>query len=320
MAISIDSTSDSPEAVTAALGDLAQGKTIEAKSEEKLAEASPKEGEPEVDPETEELTEADESSADEEEAETEELEAKKNETQEAKPKKKGGFQKRIDKLNTKLSAIEQEREYWKQEALKKPSEKTDTTTQAKPDLSKRPKTNDYASHDEYVEALTDWKLDQKLTAEKQRQAEDAIKNEAQSRIGKHSERVNVFKEAHDDFEDVIENVAKIPISLTVQEAIIESDLGPELMYELAKDPKEFKRICEMKPIQAAKEIGKLESRLSKPASETPEKKTTKAPPPVTPVRSRGTAIVKDIYRAEEMTQAEWNRMRDEQERSRSAGR
>lgn len=318
MTINLDSTSDSKEAVTAALGESVSAKTVEEKSEESVGETDPKEEEVKEPDESEE--ESAEDPADDEETDAEEKEAAtlEDETQKGKPKKKGGWRRQIEKREQTISTLEQEKEYWRQEALraqKNPAEQSENAI-AKPDLSKRPKADDFETNDAYVEALTDWKLETKLAADRQRQRDDAIKNEAQTRIGKHNERVNAFKESHDDFEDVLENVAKIPMSLSVQETIIESDLGPEVMYELAKNPKEFARICALKPLAAAKEIGKIETRLSKPASEIPpEKKTTKAPAPVTPVRTRGASVVKDLYKAESMTQREWNQLREEQIRS-----
>lgn len=321
MTISLSSTSDSPEAVNAALGDLAAAKPVEGTSETPPAEGAPDEGTPEEKPESEEPDNA-EPSEPENEAEPEEEEELEAAPPEAKSKKKGGFQKRIDKLNAKNVAMEQEKEYWRQEALKaRPAKETDQTAPAKPTETGRPKADDYGTHDEYVEALADYRVEQKLAALEKTRREDAIKNEAKTKAIAYNEKLNEFKKSHGDFDDVMESVETIPLSLTVHEAILESDLGPELSYELAKDPKEFARICAMKPVQAAKEIGKIEARLTKSSEAPPEKKNvTKAPPPVTPVRTRSTSPVKDVYKADLMTQAEWNRVRDEQERSRSARR
>jgi hypothetical protein len=64
-------------------------------------------------------------------AETEEVETESKDDAEEleasgddkdKPKKKGGFQRRIDKLNAAKADAQREAEYWKQEALKSVSQ------------------------------------------------------------------------------------------------------------------------------------------------------------------------------------------------------
>lgn len=321
MTISIQSTTDSKEAVTAALGDLAASKPVE----ETKSEAPANEDKSDVSDQPEKVdSESDDSQAepsDEEDTEAEELEAKsEDENQDSKPKKKGGFKKRIDRLNKRLSAIEQEKEYWRLEVLRTQQgtvQKNEATAQkATPETSNKPKVDDFSTHDEYVEALTDWKLDQKLASEKQRQREDALQTEAKTKLDKHSERVNRFAKAHVDWDEVIEGVANTQLSLTVQESIIDSEQGPELMYELAKNPKELARICSLSPIAAAREIGKIEARFSKPSEPSELKIKPKAPAPITPVRTRGASTVKSIY-DESLSQREYEKIRAEELKQRA---
>lgn len=258
-----------------------------------------------------------ETEVEETEKEAEEIEGEIEATStEQKPKKKGGFQKRIDKLNGKISAIEQEREYWRQEALRNQNvQKTDgKVIETQVDISKRPKADDFKTADEYTEALTDWKVDQKLKSEKQKIQQDVIKTEFQSKITKHQERVDKFKDSHDDFDDMIESVSNINLPMAVQESIIDSESGPELMYELARDPKELKRICSLSPLAAAREMGKLEVQLKKD-SKTPSKeiKTTKTPKPPTPVRTKGSTSTKSFRN--DMSLKEYDAWRNEQSKS-----
>jgi hypothetical protein len=309
MAINLDSTSDSKEAVAAALGDLADSKKP---VEEKPTEELPTD---EAEPVNDELAKVDDEVVEEdleEENEPEELEAKP-EDGEPKPKKKGGFQKRIDKLNTKISATEQEKEYWRNEALRAQQNATKPEpTLDKPDTSSRPKADTFTTHDEYVEALTDWKLDQKLLAIENKQKENAVKSEVQTKVTKYQERVTEFQKSHDDWQDAIDSVSDIPLSITVREAIFSSENGPDIAYALSKDPTELKRVCALSPVKAAMELGKLEARFSKTTSKPSDKKTTKAPAPVNPVRTRGAVSNKSLYDADKMSQSEWNRLRDEQ--------
>ena len=67
------------------------------------------------------------------------------------------------------------------------------------------------------------------------------------------------------------------------ETIQYSDLGPDLAYWLGSNPKEAERIARLSPILQAREIGKIEVRLS---DNPPVKKTTSAPTPISPVTAR----------------------------------
>lgn len=301
MSIVIESTSDSKEVVAAAMADLASTKPVEEKKDPAKEPALKASGEPEKEEEAKESEE----SADEPEEENEE------EVLEEKPKKKGGFQKRIDKLSKKVADTERDLEYWRQEALRGKSQPQPEVTKPQVDLSKRPKADDFKTADEYTEALIDWKADQKLAAKEQSDRQKAAQTEVQSKIQKHQERVKEFAKQTDDWEEMIESV-KVPLSLTVQEAIIDSEHGPEIMYELAKDTEELKRISSLSPIAAAKAIGRLEAQFLKKTSTKETKTTSSVPAPVKTVRSKG--VTTSGYR-EDMSQSEYNAWRNEQLKS-----
>lgn len=95
------------------------------------------------------------------------------------------------------------------------------------------------------------------------------------------ERAESFKAKATDFDDVI---AKFmdgggKFSDPVRELVTESDVGPQLAYHLAKHPSVANKINALPPLQAAKEIARLEDTLSKTST-----KATKAPAPLTPVK------------------------------------
>ncbi|MEQ1666497.1 MAG: hypothetical protein ABL927_14110, partial [Bdellovibrionales bacterium] len=265
--VTVSSTTDTKEAVDAAKAHLAPKVEVEEKKESKLENKSEENDVEEID--------VDDSN--------DEVSEKDSEIE--KPKKKGGFQRKIDKLNNQKAALEQEREYWRTEALKskapesKKESKEVESTEGKPDPDK------FDSHQEYVEALADWKVEQKLSARDAKQKEIETKSNHQKQIDSHTERVQSFVKDHDDFQELMESVDDVPMSLAVQEIILTSDNGPELMYELAKNKDEYKRICALSPMAAARELGKFEAKISK--SEVKEEvKITKAPKPITPVSSK----------------------------------
>lgn len=309
MTISIVSTTDSAEAVTAAMGNLAETKPAEEKKEV-LPEVEAKPDE------THESVEAEAKADDEAVEEKEETEESENdeELEESKPKKKGGFQKKLERAEKLRASLEQEKEYWRLEALRtKPEAKTDV----KPDLSSKPKAESFNSHDEYVEALTDWKLEQKLTERDRKQKESKVKDDVESKINQHRARVAEFSKAKDDWDEITEafNDTK-NLTLTVQEAIVNSENGPAMIYELGKDPKELKRICGLSPIQAAMALGKIEARVTKSDSPKKEKLTTKAPAPITPVRAKA-QVTQPGYR-DDMSLAEFEKWDRAQSKARRA--
>ena len=301
MPISVISNSDSKpsEAVDGNLADLASKK----ESEDEINESASSELDDESKDESETSESDDESSEEKSE-------------KEIKPKKQGGFQRRINKLNSKISAKDQEIEYWRQEALKsKSSPKPSTQDRNQKDISNsdRPIADNFESHDEYIDALTDWKLEKKLIDRDLKQKQEQIKSEVQKRTQSHIERVKTFVEKHDDFSDLMEEVDDIIVPVAVQEIIVESENGPLLMYELAKNRKEFERICSLSPLSAAKALGKFESGLdSSDDNKNKLNKISKAPHPPTPIRSKSANSVKKSIYDSELSQAEYEALRRRQ--------
>lgn len=244
----------------------------------------------------------------------EELEAKPN--QEQKPKKKGGFQKRIDKLNTRVSQAEQEREYWRQEALRAKETSKPVDTIQKPDLSTKPQKDKYATVEEYDDAMFDWKYEQRRIKERAEENKSKVLTEYQTKSLEHKARIEKLEADHDDWDDVKDNLKKAPVSVALEQLVLDAgELSAEIVYELAKNPKLLNDICKMPYGQAAKAIGKIEARLEK-AADSPVKKETKtaAPKPPTPVRTKGSAAPKG-YKST-MSQKEYESWRNEQLKSR----
>ena len=231
-----------------------------------------------------------------------------------KGKKKGGFQRRIGKLNAKISEREKELEYWKSQALKGSEEKSEPK-KIDVDNSNKPNPDDFDSHADYVEALTDWKVNQFDKQKQQKEERSRFESEQQKAIQAHVERVKSYAEKVADFEDVISEVDDIPVSAAVQELIISSENGAALMYELAKNRDFYSSLCKMSPIQAARELGKFEAKMSSSNSEEKlTKKITSAPKPLSSVGS-GKGVVNKS--PDEMNQKEYEKWRAEQIKKRA---
>jgi hypothetical protein len=138
-----------------------------------------------------------------------------------------------------------------------------------------PSIDNFESPDAYAEALA-LKKAEELLAQRDRQKEQAEIVEA------YSEREEKARDKYDDYEDVVYN-PKLRITDVMAETIQHSEIGPDLAYWLGSNPKEAERIARLSPIMQAREIGKVEAKLS---DNPPVKKTTSAPTPISPVTAR----------------------------------
>lgn len=193
------------------------------------------------------------------------------ETPPEKPlKKEGGVSKRIRELVS-------DRDHWRNMAMKSQGiEQEREVADGKPDVSK------YESYDKYLEDVSGWRVRQELKTEREKGEKESQKRASQEYLRQSKavfdERAEDFREAHDDFDEVA-FAEDLSVSTAMTEAILDSDLGPQILYHLGHNPKEAGRIARLSPYAAAREIGKLEAKLSTP---TP-KKPSKAPEPINPV-------------------------------------
>lgn len=270
----------------------------------------------------------------EETEESEEQESSENsetDSEKDKPKKKGGFQRRIDKLNSKVSESvrraeekEKEVEYWKKEALKTkdPEQSKAGKVETKVEPTGKPNPDDFDTHAEWAEALTDWKIEQRDKIKEAETQKSALKSEQDKVLSSHRDRVIAFKEKAKDWDEVMSDVSDVMVSPAVQEVFTTSDLGPELMYELAKNVKELDRICKLSPLAAARELGKLERKIElkltpQDSEKKPEPpKITKAPKPIEPVGSSKGPVAKSIDDPN-ISFSEYERIRREQKKRRA---
>lgn len=274
MSVKIDSTTDTAAQVQEASGAKAPEapKTVEPSKEVDPA-APPAKAEGETT---------------EESATAEEHEEEEVDTPEGQPKKKpGGFQKKIDKLTKRTTELAQEAEFWKQQAMKgqqapapKPAEPTVAPT---PVATGKPDPAKFDTHAEFVEALADWKVDQKLQAREQVEKTTRAKTEAEARNATWQEKLVRGREKYDDFDDAM--TANVPVSPPMAEVLMNSDVGADLAYYLGKNPAEAVRIAKLSPIAAARALGMIEARLETvPTAAAPASAAASAKPrPPTPV-------------------------------------
>jgi hypothetical protein len=149
----------------------------------------------------------------------------------------------------------------------------------------KPKLDDFESTEDWVEALADWKVEQKqkMTAQ---EAEAARQQEETNKIIKAFDRKTAkFEQTHPDFQDVMDDLKDYTIPGYIMEAVMTSDLGPDVAYFLGQNQEELENILDKSPAAAVRAIGRLEVKLEK-SSEPIEK--TKAPAPLKTLKGTGT--------------------------------
>lgn len=251
------------------------------------------------------------------ESETGETVSKEGENEDH-PKKKGGFQRRIDKLNSQKAQAQQEVEFWKQQALQAASAtKSQTPPKTEPtpifNQESKPKPEDFETHSEYVESLADWKMETKLKERDIKVQKEQFDREQNKAAQTYQEKVQSFSAKTPDFQEILADVDHIQLSPALRDIILSSENGPELTYLLAKNPAEFERIAKLTPLACAREVGKFEERTFTPKSVTTEgKKITHAPRPIEPVGTGGKGSVAKSIHDPGLSQREYETLRKEQ--------
>jgi len=205
-------------------------------------------------------------------------------------KKKGGFQRRIDKLSAEKRDLEA-----KLAALTagKPTEKAAEPSKAdagdgKPQLEK------FESYEDYVEALTEWKLERREAAKAEQAKAEAAKQQQAELAKSWQARQDAVRAKYDDYDEVVGQ--EISITRVMEQALLESDHGAELAYWLGSNPKEAERIAKLGPVAAIKALAKIEDSLSGGSAEPPAKpkpRASSAPEPISPLGARGSVATKD---------------------------
>lgn len=87
-----------------------------------------------------------------------------------------------------------------------------------------------------------------------------------------------------DYDEVV-GKSKAHVAQHVGDAVLESDIGPQLFHHFARNPEVLEKLNGMTEKQALKEIGKLEATLETQKQTAPAFKKSGAPDPIQPVSS-----------------------------------
>jgi hypothetical protein len=191
---------------------------------------------------------------------------------------------------------------------------------AKQEVQDAPREEDFADYSDYLKAVARYEVKQELAQEREQQRNQEAQRSQQSEQARKAELEEALMEKgvnkYPDFEEVAESTGELlrtkglKFSQAMLGALLEADNSQDIVYHLGKSPEEAERIARLPAYAQAKEIGKLEEKLSTP----PKKSISKAPEPITPV-STGKAS-NDSALTDDLPIDEWMARRNKQARGR----
>src|SRR5581483_8116055 len=137
--------------------------------------------------------------------------------------------------------------------------------------------NDYLA---FEAAMQDYRVRKAIREENQRVAKEQSDADAERatrvKLSAYNDRLETVKDRIPDFDDVMAEARGQQIRDDVLDQILDSAKGPLIAYHLAKNPGKVDALNRMSPLEAAKEIGRLEARIRGPQA----KKVTRAEAPL----------------------------------------
>lgn len=223
-----------------------------------------------------------------------------------KPRHKNGIQKRFSEITADRNEARRLAAESKAEAdtLRKRIETLENAGKPASGDSKsgKPSPDSFKDPFEYAEALSDWKVTQKLQERDEADRKKKADAEATIRAKEWERRVKEVSKDIEDYDEVMAE-ADTPLTHELAVAILESDIGPRIQYYLAKNPDELEELKGMSIGKMLRMFGKLEAKLDaedgkgkkeddpkpviKPA--IVKRTVTVAPEPITPIKTAGSS-------------------------------
>ena len=143
--------------------------------------------------------------------------------------------------------------------------------------------------------MSEWSAEQALLNRDKQEAERRANQDRQKMLNEWQSRLDAAKTELPDYEDMVAS-SDVQVSDAVRDAILESDVGPRILYHLAENPDVAEKLNAGSMISALRQIGKLEAQFEKKETPVAESKPSvarsKAPAPINPIK--GSSGVVDV--------------------------
>lgn len=197
---------------------------------------------------------------------------------------RGTARERIEELVAERNALKKFIDYresaWNQPAVAKVE--TPTVDASAPTLE-----SCQYDTDKWTKAMNAWTQTQIQTGVKQALSTERQTATAETQKAKFEERMEAFGKVTPDIKTVLGNPALPRLAPEAATLVVASDLGPQILYHLGKNPEKAARIARQSPIEQAAAVGRLEAELKLP--KIPQKQLSNAPSPPTPTKGAGSA-------------------------------
>lgn len=209
--------------------------------------------------------------------------------------------KQNPKLEKRFSELTKQREQARQEAadaraakealeirLREYEEKT-SPKQADP-IGQEPQPNQFSDAFEYAKALAEYSTEKALYERDQQEVQRKAEQERAKVVESWSQKLEAAKSKLPDFDEMVQS-ADVAVSDVIRDSILESDVGPELLYYLAENTDFAKKLSEMPATKALRELGRLEAKFEKtePVESKPAARKSNAPDPIKPLKATSAA-------------------------------
>ena len=252
------------------------------------------------------------------------VEETQSEPQEAEAEaKQEGERKQNPKLERRFSEITKQREEARKEAQREREARealeqrlAALESQRQPQkmaeaVDQEPQPSQFSDAFEYAKALAEYTADKRIADMKREEAAAKEAEERQKVIQTWAKKVESAKATLPDFDDIVAS-SDVVVNDDIRDAILESDVGPQILYHLAENDEVARKIAGLSPKAALREIGKLEARFeAKPEEKPAPVVKSKAPAPIQPIR--GGKNIPDVPRGSDGvfygTAAQWKELR-----------
>jgi len=143
--------------------------------------------------------------------------------------------------------------------------------------------------DKWTQAMNAWTKKQIQVGIKQALSTEKQTATAETQKAKFEERMEAFAKVTPDLKVVLGNPALPRLAPEAAALVVASDLGPQILHHLGKNPEKAARIARQSPIEQAAAVGRLEAELK--TTPKPQKQLSNAPSPPTPTKGAGGAPV-----------------------------
>ena len=229
-----------------------------------------------------------------------------------KPKQNPKLEKRFSELTRRAKQAEAEKQALEARLQELEAKVTPPAPTEKDILGEKPQASQFQDAFEYAEALAEWSAEQAVTRARQEEADRKAQEERNKVIQTWQQRLDTVKAEYPDYDEMVAS-SEVVVPDEVRDAILESEVGPRILYELAQNDELAEKIAKSNLRTALRELGKLEARFERdnakdePKSEPKVVAKPKAPEPIKPLRPTGGAL--DVGDTNKLTYQQWKELR-----------